>query len=127
METYLTFNVGQPCTVSSVKLELFGGLSGKPDNVQVSAYAVSNTTWTETGLTWNNKPPAGSLLRTTTVVNSTTGWYEWDITSYVQSEIAAGRGVISIVLRNPTTTSNQVIFNSREATTNKPKLVVVTP
>jgi len=127
-ETYVMFDVGQHCTVSSVKLRLFGRLSNNnPLNVPVSAYSVANTTWTETGITWNNKPPEGSLLASTTIVNNTQAWYEWDITSYVQSELAAGRHIIAIALKNTTVTSNQAVFSSRQASSNKPVVVVTTP
>jgi hypothetical protein len=127
-ETYVMFDVGQHCTVSSVKLRLFGRLNNNnPLNVPVSAYSVANTTWTETGITWNNKPPEGSLLTTTIIANNTQAWYEWDITSYIQSELAAGRHIIAIALKNTTVTSNQAVFNSRQASSNKPVVVVTTP
>ncbi|HEV2764959.1 MAG TPA: carboxypeptidase regulatory-like domain-containing protein, partial [Pyrinomonadaceae bacterium] len=89
-ESYLTFDVGQQCTVSNVKLRLYGRLSSG-SNLAVSVYSVADTAWTETGIKWSNKPPAGSLLRTTTIVNSTAAFYEWDITNYVRGEINAGR------------------------------------
>lgn len=125
-ETYLTFNVGQVCTVSNVKLRLFGKLSSS-GNLSVSAYAVSNTTWTETGITWNNKSATGSVLTTTAVTGTTNTWYEWDITPYVRNEISAGRHTISIALKGVLVTSNQASFNSKQAATNKPELVITKP
>ncbi|HEX5733937.1 MAG TPA: carboxypeptidase regulatory-like domain-containing protein [Blastocatellia bacterium] len=125
-ETYLTFNVGQVCTVSNVKLRLFGKLSSS-GNLSVSAHAVSNTTWTETGITWNNRPATGSALTTRVVTGTTNTWYEWDITQYVRSEISAGRRTISIALKGVMVTSNQATFNSRQAATNRPELVITKP
>ncbi|HEV2761598.1 MAG TPA: DNRLRE domain-containing protein, partial [Pyrinomonadaceae bacterium] len=125
-ESYLTFDVGQQSTVSNVRLRLYGRLSSGT-NLAVSVYSVADTTWTETGIKWSNKPAAGALLRTTTVVNSTAAFYEWDITNYVRGEINAGRTRISLVLRNTATTSNDATFNSRQATTNQPRLLVTTP
>lgn len=125
-ETFLTFDVGQRCTVTSVKLRLYGKLSGG-SNLSVAAYSVANTTWTETGINWNNKPPAGSLLTTKTIPNTTNAWHEWDITTYVRNEINAGRTRISLVLKNPSVTSYQATFNARQATTNQPQLVITTP
>jgi hypothetical protein len=93
----------------------------------VQAFPVPTTTWTEAGITWNNKPAAGALLATATIVNTTSTWYEWDVTAYVRAEIAAGRNIVSMVLRNQATTSNQVTFNSGEAASNQPQLVVTTP
>ena len=125
-QSYLTFDVGQQCTVSNVKLRLYGKLSGG-SNLAVSAYAVANTAWTETGINWNNQPPAGALLATTNILNTTAAFYEWDITNYVRSEINAGRTRISIVLKNTASTNNDATFNSRQATTNQPRLLVTTP
>ena len=127
-ESYMTFDVGQLCTVLSVKVRVFGKLSSSnPANLKVSAFPVSNTSWTETGITWNNKPAAGSLLATATVLNTTDAWYEWDVTAFVRAEITAGRHIVSIALKDQANTSNQGIFNSRQAASNKPQLVVVTP
>ena len=74
-----------------------------------------------------NKPAAGSLLATATVLNTTDAWYEWDVTAFVRAEITAGRHIVSIALKDQANTSNQGIFNSRQAASNKPQLVVVTP
>ncbi|HEX8282893.1 MAG TPA: carboxypeptidase regulatory-like domain-containing protein [Pyrinomonadaceae bacterium] len=126
-ESYLKFNVGQPCTVTSVKLRLYGQLSAS-GNLPVAVYGVPVTTWTETGTNWNNKPAAGALLRTVNVPGTTAAWFEWDVTDYVRAEVAAGRSTVAFALKSTTTTSYQVTFNSREATgTNAPRLSVTTP
>ncbi|HYP01449.1 MAG TPA: DNRLRE domain-containing protein, partial [Pyrinomonadaceae bacterium] len=123
-ETYVKFDAGRPCTVSSVKLRLYGKLSSS-GTLPVAVYGVSATVWTETGMNWNNKPLAGSLLRTVNVVGTTAAWYEWDVTDYVRGELGAGRSTVSFVLKSNATTSYQVVFNSREAAgTNAPRLVV---
>jgi hypothetical protein len=126
-ESYLKFNVGQPCTVASVKLRLYGQLSAS-GNLPVALYGVPVTTWTETGTNWNNKPAAGALLRTVSVPGTTAAWYEWDVTDYVRAELAAGRSTVAFALKTTTTTSYQVTFNSREATgANAPRLAITTP
>jgi hypothetical protein len=125
-ETYVTFDVGQLCTVANVKLRLFGKLSSN-GNLPVAAYAVSNTSWTETGITWNNKPATGAQLTTTTITSTANAWYEWNITSYVQSELAAGRRIISIALKGTSVTNNDATFNSRQAASNKPEVSITNP
>lgn len=126
-ESYLKFNVGQPCTVASVKLRLYGKLSAS-GNLPVNVYGVPVTTWTETSTNWNNKPAAGALLRTVNVPGTTDAWYEWDVTDYVRAELAAGRTTVAFALKSTTTTSYQVTFNAREATgSNAPRLVITTP
>ena len=86
---------------------------------------MSDTTWTETGITWNNKPVAGTTaLATVTVANDVGRYYEWDITAFIQAEKGAGHNVVSIALKNPLTSSPYALFNSKEATSNGPQLVL---
>ncbi|HEX8457662.1 MAG TPA: carboxypeptidase regulatory-like domain-containing protein [Pyrinomonadaceae bacterium] len=125
-ESYLTFEVGQQCTITSVKLRLYGKLSSG-SNLAVSVYSVANTAWTETGINWNNKPTAGSLLATANILNTTAAFYDWDITNYVRGEMSAGRTRITVALKNSASTNNDATFNSRQATTNQPRLLITTP
>jgi hypothetical protein len=123
-ETYLKFDAGQPCTISTVKLRLYGKLSGS-GTLPLAVYGVPATTWTETGTNWNNRPASGALLRTVNVVGTTGAWYEWDVTDYVRAELSAGRSTVSFALKSTAATSYQVTFNSREAAgTSAPRLVV---
>ena len=93
-------------------------------SVVTNVHSASNTSWTEGGLTWNNKPSAGSTVRgVITVVGMTPGWYEVDLTSFIQTELAAGRKVVTLVLKNPTITDAWPVFSSDE-TANGPRLVV---
>jgi endoglucanase len=95
--------------------------------VGVGAYAVSNTTWTESAITWNNKPAsAATALATATVTNATGRYYNWNITSYVQSEIAAGHTKVSFVQKNQQETSGRLIWNSKETGSNAPQLTITT-
>jgi hypothetical protein len=123
-ETYVKFDAGRPCTISAVKLRLYGKLNSS-GTLPVAVYGVPSAAWTETGMNWNNKPAAGASLRTVNIVGTTAAWYEWDVTDYVRAEVNAGRSVVSFALKSTATTSYQVSFNSREATgTNAPRLVV---
>ena len=126
-ETYVKFDAGQPCTVSAVKLRLYGQLSGT-GTLPLAVYAVPSTTWTETGTSWNNKPAAGTLLSTVSVSGTAARWYEWDVTDYVRAELGAGRSTVAFVLKATATTSHQATFNSRQAAgANAPRLSVTTP
>ncbi len=126
-ESYLKFNVGQPCAVGSVRLRLYGQLSAS-GTLPVSVYGVPVTTWTETATNWNNKPAAAALIRTVNVPSTTAAWYEWDVTAYVRGELAAGRTTVAFALESTTVTSYQVTFNSREAAgANAPRLSITTP
>ena len=87
--------------------------------------SASNTTWTETGITWDTKPaPDPTLLGTLTVTGLTAAWYELDLTAFLQAERAAGRTLVTLVLRNATSSSAQTVFSSDEAASGRPELVV---
>ena len=126
-ETFLRFDISTISTsVSSATLRLNGRLSNtQTPSIAVGVYHVTNTTWLENTITWNNKPVAQATILAAANVNSTTNqYYEWDITSLIASARAAGSNLVTLELLNTTSTNNQVIFNSKEATINRPELVV---
>ena len=80
----------------------------------------TSSVWSETLLTWNNRPATGTRLGTIRVVNATPQWYEWDVTAYVRAEKAAGRRFVSFRLSNDTRTVAVLepqLANSREQQT----------
>jgi hypothetical protein len=124
--TYLKFDLSTVASVSNARVRLFGRLSGSANGVTTAAYGSATTTWTETGITWNNKPATSTgALATTAIPDTTARWYEWDLTAYLQAEKAAGRNVVTIVLQNPANSSVYDTFNSRQAASGRPELVIV--
>ena len=123
-ETYLKFDVSTLGSIEGATLRLFGNTGNGTGNVNVSAHAVSSTSWTEDGLTWSNKPTSGSALQTRTISGSTGTWYEWDVTTAVQQAIDAGQQFVAIALKPTTTTDPWAVFRSDEASSNKPEMVV---
>ncbi|MEW5977242.1 MAG: DNRLRE domain-containing protein [Acidobacteriota bacterium] len=117
--------------ITSAKLNIYAATTGS-NSLATSAYPVSDTVWIESGtgaITWNNKPARGSTAisgATVTVSGSAYSTYSLDVTSYVKSEKAAGRNVVSIALHNPSSSTLAILLNSREALTNKPQLVITT-
>jgi unsaturated chondroitin disaccharide hydrolase len=126
-EIWLKFDLSGVPSIASGKLRVFGRIDSSTETPTVAAYSAGNTIWTETALTWATRPAAGTTaLATQTIATSTQKWYEWDLTSFLQAEKAAGRNVVTLVLRSLTTTTPYLIFNSDEAATNQPQLVVST-
>jgi hypothetical protein len=127
-EAYIKYDLTSVSGITRAKVRLYGRLNDtSASNVNAAIYSVANTTWTETGITWNTKQPSGvSPLATATVTNNVAQWYEWDVTSYVKAEKAAGRNVVSFVVKGASNAATFVTFNSREATTNRPQLVLRT-
>jgi hypothetical protein len=125
-EAYLKVDLTRLDTIASATLRLFGALTDARDaGVTVNVHAASSTGWTESGLTWADRPAAGSTVRGSATVSGTAGrWYEVDLTSFLRAEQGAGRDVVTLVLRSPTNTDAAAVFHSDDATSNRPELVV---
>jgi glucose/arabinose dehydrogenase len=125
--SYLKFDLSTlGATVGSAKLRLFGRMNETAgSSVVTGIYAAADTGWAESGLTWNNKPAFGSTaLATARVTSDAARWYEWDLTDYLRQQKAAGKRFVTLVIKNTTSTRATVGFNSDEAGSNKPQLVV---
>jgi glucose/arabinose dehydrogenase len=123
-ESYLRFDLGSLASVSAGKLRLFGHLS-VASSIQVAVYNATNTTWPETGITFNTRPVSGAAaLATKSVAGMTDQWHEWDLTGFLQGELAAGRKVVTLVLKSLTTSDAAALFASDEAAANRPELLV---
>lgn len=126
-QTYLTFNTSSITgTVTNVKIRLYGALTdNRNSNVPLGAHSVATTSWTESTLTWNNKPAAsGTALVSTTITDSIKRFYTWDVTSYVAAEKAAGRHTVSFAIISSLATNPILSFNSKETGSNAPQLIV---
>jgi subtilisin family serine protease len=121
---YLKFNLPAVPSVGSAKLRLYGShaVSGAASD---SAFAVQSTSWTEAGLTWNNKPPLGAKQGGSVPVNLTSQYYEWDVTAWVRAQKAAGATSLSLAVAMDAPVNDPDNFNSREAASNKPELMIV--
>lgn len=111
--------------ITSIKLRLFGGLSGPSDPLTAGIYGVADTTWDESTITWNNKPPnVNPVLATSIISGQSPRYYEWDLTTLLKSDIDGGYDAVTLLLRNVTASDEFATFNSREAVSNPPQLVV---
>jgi hypothetical protein len=124
-EGYILFDLSGVTSISNVVLRLRGRLSDATEpSVQVNVLSASNTTWSEGGLTCNNKPAAGSTAHGALVVTGKTAQnYDVDLTSFLHSELAAGRTKVTIVLKAPNTSNPWAIFDT-DSTSNGPRLIV---
>jgi PKD repeat protein len=115
-DTYLRFPVtGIQGRITSAKLRLFA----TSNTIDGPAAMPTSSSWTETGITWANKPAAtgGALADTGSIAGGS--WVEWDVTPAV-----TGPGPVSFLLHQ--TVSDGVNFHSREttSTTRRPELVL---
>jgi hyaluronate lyase len=124
--TYLRFLLaGVDAHVSSARLRIFGSRP-TASSVTDSVLAVSSNSWTETGTTWNNRPSLGARQGSGVVIGSTAQYYQWDVTAYVSAQRMTGATQVSFALNMDAQISNSPdTFNSKEASSNRPQLVVV--
>jgi hypothetical protein len=109
-------------TPVTAMLRLYGKASSGTN--MVSASAVTDETWTETGINWNNKPALGTKLATLPI-GTTAQYREWNVTAFVKTQLAAGRDNVNFaVSMDNDTASSPDTYNSREATSNQPQLVI---
>ncbi len=79
--SYLKFNVSGVGTPASVAVQINAESSGDGFDL----YAVADTSWTESTLTFNNAPPLGALLGSVGAVKPGT-LYQIDVSSYVTGD-----------------------------------------
>jgi glucose/arabinose dehydrogenase len=123
--SYLKFNLTSVTgVVKSAILRLYGKHLGT-GTASTAAYGVADTSWLESGLTWNNKPALGSLLATRTVTSSQQ-FYDWDVTAYVAARKSAGAAQVSLGLTQSARPADSWYdqFNPRESSTNPARLIV---
>ena len=126
-KTYLKFDLASTSgSVSAAKLRLYGALGGGNDiQLPLAVFSATNTSWTESSTSWSNQPTTGtSPLANPVTLSTTPGWWEWDITSFVQAEKNAGRTLVTLSVQSTAYSASIVTFNSKEAGTNVPQLVV---
>lgn len=87
-------------------------------NGAVEAYAVSDSSWQETAVTWNTRPAPGALVGSATA--SAGAWFEMDVTGLITED-----GSYSFMLDETADVLGQVA--TREATTGKPELILEFP
>jgi len=126
-ETFLKFDISAiSANVSSAVLRVNGRLNNtQTPSITAEAHNVTNTSWLENTITWNNKPAAQAAILATANVNSTANqYYQWDLTSLIAGLRSTGINSVTIKLINTNSSNNQVIFSSREAASNRPELVI---
>lgn len=93
------------------------------DPSAVGVRQITDDSWTELGITWNNAPADGNLIEAQTVPVDGVGWYEFNVTEYLQSQADPS---VSFQLQNTVVGSlTNISFSSREGT-NPPELVLRT-
>jgi hypothetical protein len=117
---YLRFDLsGVAHPVIRAKLSLL--VDEAEDVPPAAVYAIADTSWSESVLTWNNAPPLpGAALAIVPSASPGAAW-SLDVTAAVQAAIA--QGAISFALALPVATTSPAPFLTRE-TTDAPRLIL---
>jgi hypothetical protein len=129
-ESYLKFDLTTVTVINKATVRLYGNLSDATgSNVPAGIYPVALTNWVESGsgsITWNTRPAAGATALATTVISDNVPrWYEFDVTAYLKNEREVlGHNLVSLAVKNTAQSSPFATFNSREAASNQPQLLL---
>jgi hypothetical protein len=116
VHSYLRFNVqGLSGTVIKATLRMYANSASSQG---CTASTVSDNTWSEATLNYNNAPPVGSALGSSGAFG-TGVWISMDVTAYI-----TGNGTYNLALTTPGSTA--VSLGSRESGATAPQLIVET-
>ena len=113
--SYIRFDVQGVEPGSSARLRIYA-TSGNTIGFQFRP--VSDNSWSETGINFNNAPAPGPVIGSSGKVGANT-WYELDVSPYV-----TGNGPVSFAITS--TSSTATAYSSREGA-NPPELLVPAP
>lgn len=126
-QAHLKFNTGAVNgTVTAAKVRIYGLIDiENASDTAIKLMPISDTSWSEGSITWSNKPAAGDTPLATVTPTSISGTYfEFDVTNYLKTERVANRSVVSFRVERSSNSNSGYRWNSKEATTNKPEMVV---
>jgi hypothetical protein len=120
---YLRFDLTNITTITNAKLRLTGRLSSAGSAIATQVFGATGAAWSESLINWNNKPAITTpALSSVSVTDTTDRVYELDVTAYLQAEKAAGRNVVTLVVKNAAVTGPAILFKSGEAPSGGPEL-----
>ena len=108
------------CTVTGATLRLFASSS---DSGRTLEAVRVNAAWTEGGVNWNNKP---ATTGTAVSVSSGSGYRSWAVTSMVTAMYSGTNNgfLVRDDAESPLLGAPEQRFNTREAASNPPELVI---
>ena len=117
-------------TITGASLELYC-FKATGAALPTTVSGCSNDTWAETALTWATQPAIGSVLDTQTLAAATsTVWYKWNVTSFVQSKLSGNKLASFVAMASPENstdaTSPSYAFDAKEYGSNGPILRITT-
>ncbi|WFB61580.1 DNRLRE domain-containing protein [Paenibacillus sp. BR1-192] len=124
-QSFLKFDLQEVSgPVQSATLAVYGQVTdGAGNQVDIQLHEVDNNSWTESTMTWKNKPALREVIGSFTAVRPAQ-WYEVDVTDYIRKQTVNG-GIASIGLKQSAPIGLVVDLNSKENSVYPPRLKVV--
>lgn len=108
--------------VSEAKLHFY--VDSDTASTPVDVYGLTDDSWSESSVTWNAEPSVSGAVLLSTVDVSVPGWYSVDVTNFVSDQL--GDRVASFRLVDENATDTLLSIRSKEASSKKPYLDIVT-
>ncbi len=103
---FLKFNVDVPGTIISATLNLYNAQGSHNKNINI--HQVTDTTWAEDSITWNNQPVIGTALAKEDV--DANSWQAFDLTDQITSN-----GLLSLALKRDALDSRRELVSKEGA------------
>lgn len=118
----LTGHLPPGAVITSATLRLYCYQADNQDDMVTAVHGSEDDAWTETTINWNTQPAIGSeASRITMTAKDEDHWFEWDVTSFVQSQWTGDTAqAVSLVVKAATESQNSwrtYIFDAREFST----------
>ncbi len=121
---YLKFKLADTIKqVYRAVLRLYGKNIESFGLINISAFGVTNDSWTESGINWNNAPASQTTPLGSVGCTYEEKYYEIDVTGFVKTQLA-GDKTVSLAIKDAATQEKKVTFRSRENATHKPELLI---
>ena len=129
-QAYMKFDVSDldVSSTGSAKLRVFGRVVGggvADRNLALGLFDAPGAKWGERGITYDTRPDTSAAVVAAAVVNKDENqWWEFDVTSWLRAQRAAGRSILTLALRNLDASSAFTVLHSRQGSFNGPQLVL---
>ncbi|KAA6437067.1 DNRLRE domain-containing protein [Dyadobacter flavalbus] len=121
---YIRFKLPLTFAIGSAKLQIYGHNHESNKDTYLHAYGVDDDNWAENEIVKNNAPVASTPSLGYVAVNNQYKYYEIDVTSYVKAQQEFGNDLLTLLLADPNSRNNRLVFNSKENSVNAPQLVI---
>jgi len=122
---FIKFDIsGAEAAVNKAVLRLYcTDIEDASISTSVDLFSTEDIDWTEAALNYTNAPKP-SKKASNVVVDKKNAYHEWDVTNLVKQSKTAGSKYITFRLSDQKGTGNGIQFSSKEASSNKPQLVI---